>query len=78
MFAILKLEHLLARQNPSINQYIVRNAYEAEDTYSAGENDFKLAVRVENYLTGENKNSPDMVKWFARVNKKVNGTVTSS
>ena len=65
IFATLKIQHLLSRHNPSVNNFVERNVFDHTDDYSPREKDFKLAIRVEDYVTGEMKNEPNMVKWTA-------------
>ena len=65
LFASLKLNHLLSRYNPQVNDYVEKSHFDHTDIYSPREHDFRMAVRIENYLTGEMKHDSNMVKWFA-------------
>ena len=77
VFATLKLQHLISHHNPSVNDYVEKNAFDHTVEYSPKEKKFKLALRVQNYLTGEMMNDTSFVKWFAEYMVSIDGNRTS-
>ena len=66
MFSVLKFDHLLSKQNPQVNVYVERDVYDESDEWNAGEDDdFIMAFTVGDFVTGEVKDDPKFVKWFA-------------
>ena len=51
MFGTLKLTHLLSHHGPTINTFMQKNAFTSEDIYNSVENDFMVAVTLEDYYT---------------------------
>lgn len=49
LFALLKLQHLLMRKNPSIVTNVEAYAFDHTDKYNLVENDFMMAVTVRDY-----------------------------
>ena len=67
MYALHKFNHLILRHNPQLNSYEVFDAFDADYRFETSESDFMLAVAMEDYNTGEIKNDPKYVKWFANL-----------
>ena len=65
MFALHKFTHLILKHNPQVNSYEVKDAFGDDYRFETSESDFMLAVAMEDYNTGEIKNDPKYVKWFA-------------
>ena len=51
MFGSLKFAHLLSHHGPTINTYTQKNAFTSEDIFNSEENDFMVAVTLEDYFT---------------------------
>ena len=65
LFSMQKLQHLLMRQNPSINTYMELEAFTAEDKLNLQQENIRIAFTLEDYFTREPKMDPKYVKWFA-------------
>ena len=52
LFALLKLQFLLMRKSPDVVEYIKASAFDYTDIYNTAENDFMMAISVENYYKG--------------------------
>ena len=44
IFALLKLQILLMRKNPSVTQFVEKDAFDYTDKYNIAENEFMMAV----------------------------------
>ena len=56
LFATLKLQQLLSKGNPSVNNYVQRDAFDENDIWRGNENeDFQMAFAVVNYVSGDVK-----------------------
>ena len=76
IFAALKFMHLMQRHNPGVNAYVEYDAFN-DLTYNTAESDFVMAVSVEDYVTGEVKQDPRFVKWFAELYRVEDGVSES-
>ena len=76
-FAMIKLQHLYQRHNPTVNDYIEWGAISEEELWKGSENShFMMAWAVVDYVTGDVKDDPKFVKWYAEYIHSVNGTKT--
>ena len=66
LFSLQKLQHLLMRQNPSINTYMELEAFTAEDKLNLEKENVRIAFTLEDYFTREPKMDPKYVKWFGQ------------
>ena len=65
LFAVLKLQHLLSKHNPTVNTFVQRDAFDETDVWRGADNDdFMMAFAVVDFVTGEVKNDPRFVKWY--------------
>ena len=66
LFAMVKLQELVTRQNPTINEYILKNEYSSDDVMDLGDisNDFSYAFGLVS-STGRPFNDPRFVRWLA-------------
>ena len=46
LFGLLKIKHLLSRQNPAVTSFIDEGALSSEDKFDFGENDYMLAFAL--------------------------------
>ena len=77
MFALVKLEHLLNRNNPQVNTFVDKDALIAEDTHEfTSANEFMMALALERTTTNERLDDPHFVKWFAEHWTKKDGVMT--
>ena len=77
LFAMLKLTHLMSRQNPQVNTYVEREAFDESDIwYVEDAQDFMIAFAVTHFITGEVKDDPKYVKWFAEYVIQKDGVYT--
>ena len=68
LFATLKLQHLLSKHNPSVNNFVERDAFDENDIWRGEENeDFQMAFAVVDYVSGDVKNDSNFVKWYAEL-----------
>ena len=66
LFAVLKLQHLLSKHNPSVNTFVERDVFDEEDIWYGAENEeFAMAFSVTHFIDGDVKNDPKFVKWYA-------------
>ena len=65
-FALVKLQHLLAKQNPTVNIFTRENAFDETDVWRAkDQKDFMMAFAVTKMYYNEIvKDDPSYVKWF--------------
>ena len=65
LFAMVKLQELVTRQNPTINEYILKNEYSSDDVMDLGDttNDFIYAFGLVS-VTGKPFNDPRFVRWL--------------
>jgi len=67
LFATLKMDHLLSKYNPSVNDYVEMEALDEDDIwYGSEHDDFFMAFSIVDYVSGEVKNDPRFVKWMAQ------------
>ena len=59
-FALVKLEHLVSRKNPSIS--VNEEDLAKGETYNALDDDFMMAFSMEHFLTGP-KNDLRYIQW---------------
>ena len=46
LFALLKLQHLLMRKNPSVTENVESDALDLTDSFNIAENEFMMAVAL--------------------------------
>ena len=51
LFASLKLVHLVTKHGPLVNSFEIADAYGFEDIFSSADENFMLAVSLEDYFT---------------------------
>ena len=73
VYAGIKLDHLIHRDNPNINQMDIPDFFPIDEVLNLTEIGFRMAWSVEGNLDKENKNSSKYVKWLARLLGKENG-----
>ena len=73
-YAILKAIHLVARKNPTINNYMIQSHFDALETVNLNEIGFKVAFSFRNLFTAELIDDSRYVKWIVRKNGYRNGT----
>ena len=78
IFALLRLQQLVARDFPSVNTFIERDAYDSSDVISLGSQNFMMAFAVVDYVTGEKRADERFVKWFAEYRVNVDGVLKRS
>ena len=67
----------MSKHNPAVNTFVERNAFDESDVWTGADNeDFQMAYTVVDYVTGEVKNDPKFVKWFAESIDTVDGKKT--
>ena len=66
-FSLVKLDHLLAKHNPTVNIFTEENAFDETEIWRAkDQNDFMMAFAVTAAFHGNFlKDDPTFVKWFA-------------
>ena len=68
LFALLKLQHLLSKHNPTVNTFTEHAAFGESDVWTGEENnDFMMAFTVVDYESGEVRDDLSFVKWFAHL-----------
>ena len=70
---MLKLSHLIDKNNPSIAELKETNFYDFNTRVDLNEIGFKMAFSVEGYLDGKIKDDPRYVKLLARMIYKTDG-----
>ena len=66
MFSVLKFDHLLSKHNPQVNTFVDKDVFDENDVWNAdADDDFIMAFAVADFITGEVKDDPKFVKWFA-------------
>ena len=65
LFALTKLVYLYERQNPSINTYLRKGAFENYEKLSLKDANFMMAWTLESYFTIETLDDPRFIKWYA-------------
>ena len=74
LFAVLKLQHLLSKHNPTVNTFVERDFIDENDIwYAADTGDFMMAFTVTHFLNGEVKDNANFTKWFAEYVIQVDG-----
>ena len=71
LFASNKLVHLIRRQNPTVNTYLRKDAFDNDERLSLKDQNFMMAFTLESYFSGETLDDPNYIKWLAyfRVDK---------
>ena len=73
-YAVLKLSHMLSKQNPMISEILERNFFDYKTKLDLTQIDFKMAFGVEGYLDSELRDDPRYVKYIVRIYGKKNDT----
>ena len=66
IYATHKFHHLITGHNPQVNSFELRDAFGEDDIFESSKSDFMLAIAMEDFNTGQIKNDPKYVKWFAQ------------
>ena len=74
IYASIKLNQLIIRNNPNINETHIPDHYTIEDRINLDDIGFRMAWSVEGNLDKKNKDDPKYVKWIVRLLGKENGT----
>ena len=67
IYATIKFIDLYNRNNPVINENIIKNYYGNEDVINLYENGFRMAFAIEGYYDQKLKDDPEYVKLLARL-----------
>ena len=73
VFAMLKLQYLISRQNPMISSYTSYGEFDESQKYYTGHEDFVVAVALIIADTGEAMNDPRYIKWVAKYRENRDG-----
>ena len=73
LYAGVKLDHLLNRDNPNINFTDIEDYFSLDERLDLNEIGFKIAWSVEGNLDNKNKNDSRYVKWLVRFYGKEDG-----
>ena len=73
IYAGIKFDHLVNRENPNINVVEIEDHYDIEEVLNLTEIGFRLAWSVEGNLDKQNKNDSKYVKWLVRLLGKKDG-----
>ena len=73
VFALLKLQKFASRSTPSVNQFVKRDAFEETDVFESAKEGFMMAFALTDYVTGEVKEDPRFIKWFAEYSTVTDG-----
>lgn len=65
VFALLKLQKFASRSIPSVNQFVKVDAFDETDIFDSDKEGFMMAFALTDYVTGEVKEDPRFIKWFA-------------
>ena len=76
-FALLKLEELASKSNPTISTSTQEGAFPFTYEFDTGRSDFMIAFALVDSSTNEPYSDPRYYKWYARYYEKVNGQKTS-
>lgn len=74
IYASIKLNQLINRDNPNINETDIADHYSIEDRIDLNDINFRMAWSVEGVLDEQNRDDPRYVKWIVRMIGKENGT----
>ena len=69
MFALLKLQFMLMRKQPEVNEFVEPEFFSPSDSYKLHEEDFMMAISMENYLKGE-RMDPRYIQFVATLISK--------
>ena len=75
LFATVKFEHLVLRRNPSVNKYESENEHDAEKIFDTKHDDYAMAFALTDYMTGEPKDDPRIIRWYAVYWKNVDSVL---
>ena len=74
MYAGIKFESLISRNNPVMSQFYTENSYSNGEGINLNERNVRFAFTVEPvYGTKKMKNDPRYVKWIVRLSGKREG-----
>ena len=65
-FALLKLEELASKNNPTISTSTQEDAYNVTDIFDTGNPDFIMAFALVKSSSNEPYSDPRYYKWYAR------------
>ena len=74
IYASIKLNQLINRDNPNINETDIPDHYSIDDRIDLNDINFRMAWSVEGVLNAQNKDDSRYVKWIVRMIGKENGT----
>ena len=70
LFALLKLQDLLTKHNPTISSFVEEDAFGPSDKFDTGHDDFMMAFALVRASKMEPYNDPRYYKWLAVYNEK--------
>ena len=73
LFGMTKLLHLVSRQNPTVNNYSRKDAFESDQKLSLNDSQFMIAFTMESYFTGKTLDDPRFMKWVAFLRLVIDG-----
>ena len=73
IYAVVKLTHLIGKNNPVMSELAIPEHFSANDKFYLSEANFQMAFGVDGYLDGELKDDPRYVKYYVRVVGKSDG-----
>ena len=73
MFALLKTQHLLSRQNPAVTSFISEDALSPEEKFELASDDFMIAFTLVDGVSKEPKLDQRYIKWQAAFYETANG-----
>ena len=73
IYAGIKFNHLINRENPNINKIDIEDYYSVEEVLNLTEIGFRVAWSVEGNLDKQNKIDSKYVKWLSRISGKKDG-----
>ena len=74
LYALLKLEHMVERKNPSLTTNTT--PVEEGEYYKITSDNFMAAFSIINKVTGEPKSDPRYIRWIVKFYKMLNGKAT--
>ena len=78
LFAILKLQILLTRSNPSINIFETEDAYAGEEDKLVFQDiDFQMAFGFDSWIQSGGRNDPRYIKWVVQLYESKSGNATT-
>ena len=76
-FALLKLEELISKSNPTISSSTQEDAFHTQYGFDTGASDFMMAFALVDSSSNQPYSDPRYYKWYARYFEKLNGKKTT-